>query len=103
MLFVQFSGCTAYEHYKHVSPYPYFKSLFVVHYELLGRANQAIVLAGIRELLHILSGMILSYRTGIQGLVDGFVAPSLLLTMLTLGKHIFEGQYDKQSVSKGKL
>lgn len=69
-----------------MSPYPYFKSLFVVHYELLGRAHQAIVLAGIQELFYILAGAILSYQTGIQGLVVGFVAPSLLLSMLTFKK-----------------
>lgn len=102
-LFVQFSGCTVYEHCKCVSPYPYFKSLFVVHYELFGRAHQAIVLAGIQELLHILAGTILSYQTGIRGFVIGFVALSLLLSMLMLGKYVFEGEYDKQSASKGQL
>lgn len=75
----------------------------MAHYELLGRAHQAIVLAGIQELLHILAGMILSHRTGIRGFVVGFVAPSLLLSMLTLGEYIFEGEYDKQPVSKGQL
>lgn len=101
LFFVQFSGCSVYEHYKHVCPYPYFKSLFVVHYELLGSTHQAIVLAGIQELFHILAGTILSYRT--WGFMVGSAAPSLLLSMLMLGKHLFEGEYGKESVSKGQL
>lgn len=39
---VQFSGFSVCEHYKHVWSYPYFKSLFVVHYELLGSTHQAL-------------------------------------------------------------
>lgn len=62
--------------------------LFVVHYELLGSTHQAIVLAEIQELFHILAGIILTYQT--QGFMVGSTAPSLLPSMSLLGKLLFE-------------
>lgn len=69
-------------------PYPYFKSLFVVHYELLGSTHQTVVLAGKQELFHILAGTVLS--NGTLGFMAGCAAPSLLCCMPVLGEHSLE-------------